>query len=444
MLTEIALVVFLSLCNGFFALSEMALVASRKSRLKQLSQQSRRARLALRHAQAPERFLSTVQVGITLVMLITGALAGDALGTQIADFLHRDGALWLEPYAHAGGIVLGFVLISFIQIVIGELVPKRLALSAPERLSSQVAYPMLVLARISAPFVWLLNVASSLLLKLLRVNDKGREAATEEEIRLLVAESAEQGILDPDERNMVNRVLRLGDRTVDSVMTPRMRIAWMDLAAPRADNVEVLRDTPYSRYPVYRGDESDVVGVVEVKRLLRSFAEGTPDLFSHLAKPLYVPATARALDLLEEFRDAETPMALVVDEYGDIEGLVTLNDLLAAVIGASQLGHSRRLHTEDEHTPIVQREDGSWLIDGSLPTDDLRELLHLDYLPGEQEHDFRTLAGMVMAALGHIPQVGEVFSWRGIRFEVVDLDGARIDKVLVSSAPSTDSAQDDL
>lgn len=430
MLTELALVLLLALCNGFFALSEMALVASRKSRLKQMARSSRRARVALRHAEAPEHFLSTVQVGITLVMLVTGAIAGDALGSHIAELLHGGRAAWLEPYTRIIGIVVGFMAISFIQIVVGELVPKRLALSAPEKVSGYVAMPMLVLSRVTAPFVWLLNTASSLLLRLLRVKDRGSSAATEEEIRLLVAESTEQGVLDADEQAMVNRVLRLGDRTVDSVMTPRTRIAWLDMDATREENEELLRATPYSRYPVYRGDEAEVVGVVEVKNLLRNFTGGSADLFAQMAKPLFVPATARALDLLEEFRDAETPMALVVDEYGDIEGLVTLNDLLAAVVGASQLGHGGG----EENAPIVPREDGSWLVDGSLSTDDLRELLRVDHLPGEQEHDFHTAAGMVMAALGHIPRTGEVFEWHGIRFEVVDLDGARIDKLLVTPA----------
>ncbi|WP_426687966.1 hemolysin family protein [Rhodanobacter ginsengiterrae] len=439
MLTQIALVLVLALCNGFFALSEMALVASRKSRLKQMARTSRKAALALQHAEAPEHFLSTVQVGITLVMLITGAVAGDALGGHIAALLQAGSLGWLLPYAHLIGIVLGFTLISYIQIVFGELVPKRLALTFPEKAASYVAIPMLVLSRITAPFVWLLNVSSNLLLRMLRVNQQGRGVVTEEEIRLLVAESAEQGVLDPDEHNMVNRVLRLGDRTVDSVMTPRMRIAWLDIAGTREENIEVLRDTPYSRYPVYRGDESDVVGVVEVKLMLHSFAEGKPELFEHLCKPLFVPAAARALDLLEEFRDAETPLALVVDEYGDIEGVVTVNDLLAAVVGASQIGHGGG----NEDSPIMQRADGSWLIDGSLPTDDLRELLQIGTLPGEDEHDFRTVAGMVMTALGHIPQTGEVFAWHGIRFEVVDLDGARIDKLLITPAPSLEPSDDE-
>jgi putative hemolysin len=438
MLTTVALVLILALFNGFFALSEMALVASRKSRLKQMARTSRRARVALRHAEAPEHFLSTVQVGITLVMMITGAVAGDAAGEHIGQWLQIGSMGWLAPYARIIGIVLGFVGISFIQIVVGELVPKRLALSAPEKLSSYVAVPMLVLSRATAPFVWLLNRSSGLLLALMRVQHRGASAASEEEIRLLVAESTEQGVLDVDEQAMVNRVLRLGDRTVDSVMSPRMRIAWLDITAPLAENLEVLRKTPYSRYPVFRGDEADVVGVLEVKSLLRTITAGKPDLFRTLVKPLYVPATARALDLLEEFRDAETPMALVVDEYGDIEGVVTLNDLLAAVVGASQLGHG-----PEEHSPIVQREDGSWLVDGSISTDDLRELLRVDDLPGEDEHDFRTAAGMVMAALGHIPQTGEVFEWRGIRFEVVDLDGARIDKLLITPAPRIELADDE-
>jgi putative hemolysin len=438
MLTEIATVVLLSLFNGFFALSEMALVASRKTRLKQMARDSRRARVALRNAEAPERFLSTVQVGMTLVILVTGALAGDALGDHIANAIHGGRAAWMEPYARVIGLVLGFGLISFIQIVIGELVPKRLALSAPERISGYVSMPMLVLSRLTAPFVWLLNVTSGLLLRLLRVQGRGSDVATEEEIRLLVAESAEHGVLDRDEHNMVNRVLRLGDRAVDSVMTPRTRIVWLDEAASLEENAEILRTTPYSRYPVYRGDESDILGVVEVKRLLRGFAEGKPDIFGQLSKPLYVPATARALDLLEEFRDAETQLALVVDEYGEIVGLVTLNDLLAAIVGATQLGSN-----DTKESPLITpRGDDSWLVDGSLSTDDLRELLKVDRLPGEEEHEYRTAAGMVMAVLGHIPQTGETFQWHGYRVEVVDLDGARIDKLLVTRLPKIDVEED--
>jgi putative hemolysin len=440
MLIQLALVFVLALCNGFFALSEMALVASRKSRLKHMARDSAYAAMALRHAEAPEYFLSTVQVGITLVMLITGAVAGDAFGTHIATAIENTSLAWLAPYARVLGVVLGFALISFIQIVVGELVPKRLALSAPEKVAVMVALPMLLLSRLSMPFVWLLNASSNLLLQLLHNNPQRRGVVTEEEIRLLVAESAEQGVLDAEEHNMVNRVLRLGDRSVDSVMTPRMRVAWLDIAAPREENLQVLRDTPYSRYPVYRGDESDVVGVVEVKRLLYGFTEGKTELFDHLAKPLFIPATARALDMLEEFREAETPLALVVDEYGDIEGLVTVNDLLAAVVGASQVGHAGSDHGD---APIVQREDGSWLMDGAVSTEDLREVLQIDQVPGEDEHDYHTIAGMVMAVLGRIPRIGESCVGGNYRFEVVDLDGARIDKLLVTALPRGEPDEED-
>jgi putative hemolysin len=438
MLTELLLVFLLSLGNGFFALSEMSVVASRKSRLKQMARDSRRARVALQLAEAPEQFLSTVQVGMTLIILVTGALAGDQLAEHFAELIHGDGPAWLEPYMRVLGWLAGFLLMSLVQIIVGELVPKRAALTAPEKIASQIAVPMMVVSRITLPLVWLLNHVSTGILRVLGLHRKGANAATEEEIRLLVAESAEQGILDSDERNMVNRVLRLGDRTVGSVMTPRMKIAWLDIDAPREDNLEVLRQTPFSRYPVYRRDESEVIGTVEVKSLIRFLETGAVDLFAHVARPLFVPATARALDLLESFRDADTQLALAVDEYGDIEGLVTLNDLLSAVVGATAPAADDAAHDG----PIIRRDDGSWLVDGSLPADDLRELLQLDRLPNEEEHDFRTVAGMVTTAFGHIPHAGESFAWQGHRFEVVDMDGARIDKVLVSAAPDDTAGEE--
>jgi putative hemolysin len=437
MLTELLLLLVLSLGNAFFALSEMSVVASRKSRLKQLARDSRRARLALQLAEAPERFLSTVQVGMTLIILVTGAVAGDQLADHFAELLHADGPAWLEPYMRVVGWLLGFLLMSLVQIVVGELVPKRAALTAPERIAAQIALPMLVISRITLPMVWLLNHLSTGILRVLRLHRTAAAAATEEEIRLLVAESAEQGILDSDERNMVNRVLRLGDRTVGSVMTPRMKIAWLDIAAPHADNLAVLKETPFSRYPVYRGDENEVVGTLEVKSLIGALECGAVDLFATLARPLFVPATARALDLLESFRDADTQLALAVNEYGDIEGLVTLNDLLSAVVGATPPSAERT----DRDSPIVRRDDGSWLVDGGLPADDLREWLQLDRLPNEDTHDFHTVAGMVTTHFGHIPSAGESFEWQGHRFEVMDMDGARIDKLLVSALPAPEDAE---
>lgn len=439
MLTILGIVLLLALANGFFALSEMAMVTSRKSRLRQLAATSKRARIALGFVEHPESLLSTVQVGITLISIVTGVATGARLGNIIGRWLLANGWAGLVPYALPAGLFLGVAIITFINIVIGELVPKRIALVAPERIASAVALPMLVIARLVSPFVWVLNLISTALLKMLGLARVTRAVVSEEEIRVLVAESAEQGVLDADERNMVNRVLRLGDRSVDSVMTPRTRIAWLDADADPAENLAVLRQTPYSRYPVYRGDESDILGVLEIKSLLDSLGRPQVNLFRELAKPLYVPATARAMDLLDEFRDADTSLALAVDEYGAIEGLVTLNDLLGTVIGH---GLAAPAGDAEGEPPVVRRDDGSYLVDGALSTDDLREVLSLEHLPNEDEHDFHTVAGLMMAEFGHIPATGEHFTWHNLRFEIVDLDGARIDKVLVTPLPPADDDED--
>ncbi len=440
MLPEIGLVLLLALLNGFFALSEIAVVASRKSLLKHSARRSARARAALSLVEHPEQILSTVQVGITLVGIVTGVATGASIGNKLGHWLQQTGWSPVAAYALPIGIFCSVALITFLNIVVGELVPKRAALVAPERIATQIAVPMLVIARLSAPFVWILNTSSTLILKLLGLHKKRSGIISEEEIRLMVAESAEQGVLDSDERNMVNRVLRLGDRNVDSVMTPRTRIAWLDAEAELEQNLGVLRSTPFSRYPVYRGDESEIIGILEVKTLIEDIARPHVDLFRKLAKPVYVPATARALDLFEDFREAETAMAMVVDEYGDIEGIVTLNDLLGAVVGRSSSGDSSPAHND---SPVVRRADGSYLVDGALPCDDLLELLGEDELPHQDEHEFRTVAGMIMAEFGRIPDTGQHFSWRDHYFEVVDLDGARIDKVLLmvakGSQPQPDS-----
>lgn len=440
MLPELGLVFLLALLNGFFALSEIAVVASRKSLLKHKSRRSARARTALRLVEHPEHILSTVQVGITLIGIVTGVATGASIGGKLGIWLEGLGWSAMATYALPIGMFLSVAMITFLNIVVGELVPKRAALVSPEKIAMQIALPMLVIARIASPFVWILNTSSTLVLKMLRLHHKRSGVISEEEIRLLVAESAEQGVLDSDERNMVNRVLRLGDRSVDSVMTPRTRIAWLDIDAELEQNLAVLRSTPFSRYPVYRNDESDIVGILEVKSLVEDIAKPHVDLFRKLAKPVYIPASARALDLFEEFREAETAMALAVDEYGDIEGMVTLNDLLGTVVGRAPPSQDEHAHND---SPVVRRADGSYLVDGSLPCDDLLELLGEDELPHEDEHEFRTVAGMMMAEFGRIPDTGQHFSWRGHYFEVVDLDGARIDKVLMMVAQGGPAATTD-
>jgi putative hemolysin len=425
MSTELLVVLLLTLFNGFFVLSEMAVVTARKSRLKQMAETSTRAQNALKLTQEPERFLSTVQVGITLITLVTGLYGGAAVGERFAIVLQGWGVrpevtVWLGP-------AVALSIITYVQIIFSELIPKRLALVAPERIASYIAYPMRIFAVIVTPFIAVLVQSTRLVLRVLRLDRGSRDPVTEEEIRLLVAESAEQGVIDPDEHNMVNRVLRLGDRSVASLMTPRTRIAWLDVSAPLADNLSVMRDTPYSRYPVYRGSQQDVVGVLETKALLDSLGAPTVDLFKKLVKAIFVPATARALDVLEELREAESTMALVVDEYGDVEGLVTVNDVLAAVLGTVAATSE-----EVRDAPIVKREDGSYLVDGALGTDDLRELLDISQLPNEEDHDFRTAAGMVMAQFGRIPQVGEAFRWRGFGFDVVPHAAPPIDTLWIA------------
>jgi putative hemolysin len=421
---ELLVVLALVLLNGFFALSEMAVMTSRKSRLRQQAGESRRAQAALDLSEQPERFLSSVQVYLTVLTVLSGYFGGETIGLRLGQFL--GGFEAVAPWAEEIGVAVAVGGISMAFILLGELLPKRLALVAPERIATYVAVPMQVASAAAKPAVVLLAVLTEWLLRLFGVRGGTAEQVTEEEIKHLVAEGAEQGVIDDSERNMVNRALSFGERTVDSLMTPRTEIAWLDVAAPLEENLAVMRESPYSRYPVKRGGEQDVVGVLQLKDLTDSLAGKPVDLFRKVSPPLFVPETARAVSLLEKFRESETPLALVVDEYGDIQGMVTLNDLLAAVFG-------RMAQAADQgEQPIVTRADGSWLLDGRVGVDDLRELLGLSRLPLEDEQEYRTAAGLVTAHFGRIPQVGEHFEAGGFRFEVVDLDGARIDKLLVS------------
>ena len=431
---ELLIVLVLIACNAFFALSEMSVVTSRKPRLKQMAGEHRSARKALELAEHPERFLSTVQVGITLIGIVTGMVGGDAWGRSIAARLlewfpaMQAGMPFFEgSYAAGVGTVLAVGLITYLTIVLGELLPKRLALLAPERLASLVALPMHWLSRIATPAVWLLSASVRAMLRLLRLNDTEAARVTEDEIRLLVSESHEQGVIDDDERNMVNRVLRLGDRSTASLMTPRTRIAWLDISEGFDENLETMRETPFSRYPVYRGSDEEVVGILEIKSLIDRFDEGQFDLFKYLREPLFLSESTPALKALEILREEQHSLALVVDEYGEVTGLVTVNDVMEAVIGRTQ-----KTQEGGEATPlVVLREDGSMLVDGGLTIDSLREIFGSGALPGEEEHEFHTAAGMVIAQFGRIPAVGEHFQWGEWRIEVVDLDGPRVDQLLI-------------
>lgn len=440
---EFLIVLLLIGLNAFFALSEMSVVTSRKPRLRQID--GKKAQRALDLAEHPEQFLSTVQVGITLIAILTGMFGGDAIGAMFGARLSE----WipaLGEYARAVGTVLAVALITYLSIVFGELLPKRLALLAPERLATAVAVPMHWVAWIARPAVWLLTASIRGLLKLLRLDGSEASSVSEEEIRLLVSESHEQGVIDADERKMMNRVLDLGDRSTESLMTPRTRITWLDAEAPLEENLATMREAPFSRFPVYKGDDRDVIGLVEAKSLLRALEPGVPiDLFGDMREVLFVSESTPALKLLEILREEQQSLALVVDEYGDVTGVVTVNDVMGAVIGRTHSGLGAQATGERQDPtrgPVVEREDGTWLVDGSLHLDDLRELLRSP-VPGVDEYDFHTAAGMVIAHIGRIPNVGDCFEWPGWKAEVVDLDGPRVDKLLLSRVEPPDGRGDD-
>jgi putative hemolysin len=425
---ELLVVIFLVVFNGFFALSEMAVITSRKGRLKEMARDSRGARKALELAEHPEGFLSAVQAWITLLGLLTGYFGGESLGGKLEGPITEHLPL-LAGYAHIISTALGFLLMVFLYGVIGELLPKRLGTLRPEHIASRVALPMHFFATIARPAVLTLAATTRFFLRLMGLGSLSAEKVTEEEIRHLVSESHEQGVIDQDEHNMLNRVLRLGDRSSDSLMTPRTRIVWLDAEASIEENLATMRETPFSRYPVFRGSDTDVIGILEVKTLAGRVSADNDDLFRELRPALFVSDSTNALKLLEIFREEQQPIALVVDEYGDIQGMVSVNDLLGAVLGRAQATES-----STDLPLVVERDDGSWLVDGRLSTEELREMLGLHSLPGEDEYDFTTAAGMVIAHYGRIPHPGEHFDWEGWRLEVVDLDGARIDKLLISRA----------
>jgi putative hemolysin len=390
--------------------------------------ESRGARQAIELAEHPDRFLSAVQVWITLLGLLTGYFGGESLGGKLVGPIteHLPG---LREYAHYISTTVGFLLMVFLYGVIGELVPKRLGTLRPERVAVLVALPMHFFASIARPAVLTLAATTRFILRLMGLGSLTAEKVTEEEIRHLVTESHEQGVIDQDERNMLNRVLRLGERSADSLMTPRTRIAWLDAEASLEENLATMRETPFSRYPVYRGSDTDVIGILEVKSLAGRVSVDTADMLRELRPALFVSDSTNALKLLEIFREEQQPIALVVDEYGDIQGMVAVNDLLGAVLGRAQATESI-----DDEPLVIERDDGSWLVDGRLSTEELREMLSLHELPGEDDNDFTTAAGMVIAHYGRIPHAGEHFDWRGWRIEVVDLDGARVDKLLIARA----------
>lgn len=433
LLLEIALILLLVLINGLFAMSEMAVMSARKARLQQaIDEGNARAKIALALAEHPTGFLATVQIGITLAGILAGTFGGATLAQWIAAALMA--VPLLAPYSTTIGIAIVVVVITYLSLVLGELVPKRLALTAPERIAARVAGPMTILAKIVQPLVRFLSVSTDLTFRLLGIQPAADPAITLEELRILVDQGRQSGVFEDAEQDMIEGVLRLDERRVGSLMTPRTQIIWLD----SADSDDMVREkitaSGHSRFPVCQGSLENVLGILRIRDLLaRSMTCQALDLQSLLLPPLFVPETTSALRVLALLKAQKRHIALVTDEFGSIQGLITHNDILEAVVGEMPgIG-------EPDEPGAVQRADGSWLVDGLLSVETFKELLGLDELPDETQDVYQTIGGFVMYQIGMIPTVGQVFIWQDIRFEIVDMDGRRVDKVLVMSPPAPDA-----
>lgn len=422
---ECLIVLLLIALNGFFAMAELAVASSRPVRLKQMAQAGQRgAAAALRLAEQPGRFLSTVQIGITLIGIFAGALSGATLAESLGAWL---AVTFPSIAAQSAGLALGLVVavITYLSLIIGELVPKHLALRDPERLAAAVALPMEALAWIGSPLVGLLDRSTRAVLRLLGLSVIPSCRITDEEIKTLLAEAATAGVVEYAEQAMMSGVMRLADRSVRAIMTPRTAIVWLNLREAPEVLLRTVRESGYSRFPVGCGTIDEIQSVVHAKDLLNGYLNGQALDFSALSREApVVHESARTLQVLEVLKHSPVRLALVRDEYGGLEGMVTLADLMKAIIGDLV---EPQAATEPE---IVQRDDGSWLIDGGLPLDELQDVLNLREIP--VDNGYYTLAGLALAQLGEVPVTGQWFIRDGYRFEIVDMDGQRIDKLLVS------------
>lgn len=423
---EILIVLLLLVANGIFSGSEIAVVSARKIRLEQLAERGdRHAQVALRLANAPNNFLATVQIGITLIGILSGAVGGATIAQRLAAVLNQ--VPRLQPYSEGLSVALVVTALTYLSLVIGELLPKRIALNNPEKIACAVAPAMRGVSRLTAPLVHVLGMSTEALLRGLGIQASEQPEITEEEIKGLIRQGAAAGMFEETEHEIVQRVFRLGDRPIKAMMTPRPEIVWLNTEAPLEKNLQVIIDSNHSRFPVGRGSLDHCIGVVRGSHLLSAhLVRPGADLVDLLQVPLYVAKNARALDVIEQFKHTGVHIALVTDEYGGLEGLVTLTDLMEAIVGDLP-------SLEDHEEPqIIQRDDGSWLLDGALDIDELKDFLKKDRLPHEATGSFHTLGGFVMYSLEHVPQSGEWFEWDGLRFEVVDMDGTRVDKILVN------------
>lgn len=433
---EIAIVIALVVLNGLLAMSEIALLTARKARLQKLIDEGdTAAAAAVRMGQDPNRFLSTIQIGITFVGVLNAIVGEAVLAKPLSDLLERLGMHPPLAYYVATGVVV--VLLTYFTIVVGELVPKRLGQSNPEGIARVVARPIDWLATVTKPFVALLSVSTRGLLRLFGVKENASAGVTEEEIHAVLAEGTSAGVIESHEHAMVRNVFRLDDRQIGSLMVPRADVVSLDVGHSFDENLAKIEESDHARYPVVRNGLQDVLGVIKARHWLsRRVRGGTGPLAEQpLESPLYVPETVTGMELLDSFRSSDVQMAFVVDEYGEVQGIVTLQDLIEAITGEFQ-------PRDPETSWAMQREDGGWLLDGHIPVPELKDRLGLASVPEEDRGRYHTLSGMIMLLTGRMPKLGETVDWEGWRFEIVDMDGRVIDKVLALRLPDNESWPD--
>ncbi|KAA0180693.1 hemolysin family protein [Cupriavidus cauae] len=433
---EIAILLALILLNGVFAMSEIALVSARKARLQKLIDEGDRGAIeAVKLGEDPTRFLSTVQIGITSIGVLNGVVGESALAQPLGIWLQGLGMA--QPTAGYVATAIVVAGLTYFSIVLGELVPKRLGQLAPETLARAVARPLSWLAIASTPFVKLLSSSTRLVLRLIGVKSGAGPAVTEEEIHALLVEGSEAGVIERHEHTMVRNVFRLDDRQLTSLMVPRGDVISLDVELPLEENLRRIEESDHSRFPVVRGGMHDVIGVVSARQLLARKLRGeATDLAAVMQAPVYVPESVTGMELLEHFRSSGGQMAFVIDEYGEVLGIVTLQDLIEAITGEFKPDIAG-----DEWA--VQREDGSWLLDGLIPIPELKDRIGLRSVPEEDKERYHTLSGMLLLLLGRLPQIADSVSWLDWKFEIVDMDGKRIDKVLATPLPSEEGPEPD-
>ena len=423
---EILILLLLILINGLFSMSEIALISAKKNRLQQKAKKgSKPALAALELSEHPNRFLPTIQIGITLIGTLSGAFGGATIALHLSELFSR--IPWLVTYSDALGVGVVVLIITYLSLVIGELVPKRIALNNAEKVALDVAPFMQAFSKISAPFVAILSKSTDFFIGLLKIRQSSEPSITEEDLISMLYQGKQVGVIEESEQNMVERIFRLSDRDVSAVMTPRTELIFLSIDASSDEILEKIAQYPFSRYPVYKESYDDLIGIVDSRDLLlQKVTKNEFNLHAVMEKPSFLPESTTALDALEFLRGSGVKVAVVIDEYGGVLGIAGINDILRAIVGTIK---ETDIEHEDE---VVLRDDGSWLFDGMLQIDELKNYLGVDYLPEEEEQKYETLSGLMMNMLNRIPIAGDYFDWNDIRFEVMDMDGRRVDKVLVT------------